>query len=88
MIGRIRELAQRRQALAARAAVQRAELAGALRPALHRLAALDRLVAAVRHRPVMVSVATAAVVLLGPRRLLHWALRALPLFALLRRGAR
>jgi len=86
MIGRVRELAQRRQVLVARAAVQRAELAGALQPAVRRLAALDRLVAAVRQRPVMVTVAIAAVVLLGPRRLLHWALRALPLFALLRRG--
>ena len=31
-------------------------------------------------------VALMALVLLGPRRLLPWALRALPLFALLRRG--
>lgn len=86
MIGRVRELAQRRQALAARAAVQRAELAGALQPVVRRLAALDRILAAVRRRPIVASVAVAALVLLGPRRLLYWALRALPLFALLRRG--
>jgi len=85
MIGRARELARRRQALAARAAVQRAELAGALQPVVRRLAALDRVVAALRERPLMVVAAAAALVLLGPRRLLRWALRVFPLVALLRR---
>jgi hypothetical protein len=86
MIGRVRELAQRRQVLVARAAVQRAEFAGALRPAARKLAALDRLVAAVRRRPIVASVAVAALVLLGPRRLLYWALRVVPFIALLRRN--
>jgi hypothetical protein len=88
MIGEVRELARRRDALAARSAVQRAELAGALHPLVHRLETLDRVVAAVRHRPVAMSLAAAALALLGPRRLLHWAVRALPFLALLRRGAR
>jgi hypothetical protein len=85
MIGRVRELAQRRQVLVARAAVQRAQFAGALQPAVRKLAALDRIVAAVRQRPIVVSVAAVALILLGPRRLLPWALRALPFIALLRR---
>lgn len=88
MIGEVRELASRRQALAARSTEQRFELAAALQPALHRLATLDRLLTVVRRRPVAVTFAAAAVVLLGPRRLLHWAMRALPLLALLRRGDR
>lgn len=88
MIGEVRRLARRRHALVAQSAVQRAELAGALQPLAHRLATLDRIVAAVRHRPVALSFAAAALALLGPRRLLHWALRALPFLALLRRGAR
>jgi hypothetical protein len=85
MIGEVRELARRRQALAVRCAVQRAELAGALQPAVHRLAALDRLVSAVRRRPVALTAAAAAVALLGPRKLLHWVLRVVPLLSLLRR---
>lgn len=85
MISRVRELAQRRQVLVARAAVQRAQFAGALQPAVRKLAALDRIVAAVRQRPIVVSVAAVALILLGPRRLLPWALRALPFIALLRR---
>ena len=86
MIGRLRELAQRKQALAARSAAQRAEIAAALQPVAGRLAALDRIVQAVRRRPLLFSVAALALVLLGPRRLLPWALRAAPFLALLRRS--
>ena len=74
MIATARRLARRRQALVALADAQRAALAVALRPAARRLAALDRMVAAV------------ALALLGPRRLLPWALRAAPLVAFLRRA--
>jgi len=79
-----RRLAQRRHALVARAAVQRGELALALQPAARRLAALDRIVAVVRRRHVLVWIAAAALVLLGPRRLWPWALRVAPLIAFLR----
>jgi hypothetical protein len=86
VIGRLRELARRKQALAARSAAQRATLAAALQPVASRLAMLDRIVQSVRQRPVLVAAAAVALVLLGPRRLLPWALRAAPFIALLRRG--
>ena len=84
----LRELAQRKRALATRSAAQRAAIAAALQPAAGRLAALDRIVAAVRQRPLLFSAAAVALVLLGPRRLLPWALRAMPFIVLLRREAR
>ena len=86
MIGRLRELARRKQALAARSAAQRAALAAALQPAASRLVMLDRIVQVVRRRPFLFAAAAVALVLLGPRRLLPWALRAAPFIALLRRG--
>ena len=86
MIGRLRHLAQRKQALAARSEAQRAALAAALRPAASRLAALDRIVQAVRQRPFLVAATAVALVLLSSRRLLPWALRAIPFIALLRRS--
>ena len=86
MIATARRLARRRQALVALADAQRAELAVALRPAARRLAALDRMVAAVRRHPLLYSVAAVALALLGPRRLLPWALRAAPFVGFLRRG--
>lgn len=85
MIGVVHELALRRQALVALSVSQRAAIGAALRPAASRLAALDRFAAAVRQRPVLVSIAVAALLLLRPRRLLPLALRALPFIALLRR---
>jgi len=85
VIGMLRELAQRKQALAARSAAQRAAIAADLQPVAGRLAALDRIVQAVRQRPFLFSAAAVALVLLGPRRLLPWALRAAPFIALLRR---
>lgn len=88
MIGLARELARRRQALVALAAAQRAELCLALQPAARRLAALDRIAAVVRRRPVLFAVAAIALVLLRSRRLLPWALRAAPFIALVRRVAR
>ena len=86
MIGRLRQLAQHKQALAARSEAQRAALAAALRPAASRLAALDRIVQAVRQRPFLVAATAVALVLLSSRRLLPWALRAIPFIALLRRS--
>ena len=85
MIGAVHELALRRKALVADSAAQRAAIGVALQPAASRLAALDRIVAAVRQRPLLVSIAVAAFLLLRPRRLLPLALRALPFIALLRR---
>ena len=86
MIGRLRQLAKHKQALAARSEAQRAALAAALRPAASRLAALDRIVQAVRQRPFLVAATAVALVLLSSRRLLPWALRAIPFIALLRRS--
>ena len=83
----LRELAQRKRALATRSAAQRAAIAAALQPAAGRLAALDSIVAAVRQRPLLLAAAV-ALVLLGQRRLLPWALRAMPFIVLLRREAR
>ena len=86
MIGMLREFAQRKQALAARSAAQRAAIAADVQPVAGRLAALDRIVQIVRQRPFLFSAAAVALVLLGPRRLLPWALRAIPFIALLRRS--
>jgi hypothetical protein len=46
---------------------------------------LDRVLAAVRARPFVISLAAAALVVLGPRRLLPWVLRVAPFVSLLRR---
>jgi len=86
VIGMLREFAQRKQALAARSAAQRAAIAADLQTVAGTLASLDRIVQAVRQRPFLFSAAAVALVLLGPRRLLPWALRAAPFIALLRRG--
>jgi hypothetical protein len=57
----------------------------ALQPAARGLGALDRVLAVVRARPFVISLATAAFVILGPRRLLPWVLRVAPFVTLLRR---
>jgi len=79
-------LAQRRVALVARSAAQRAAIAAALQPAIRKLAAADRVLEALRAHPFVAGIAAAALGFLGPRRLLGWAARALPLYSLLRRS--
>jgi hypothetical protein len=80
-----RTLAERRQALTALSREQRAALTARLQPTAHALGMLDRVLAAVRARPFVISLAAAALVVLGPRRLLPWVLRVAPFVSLLRR---
>lgn len=86
MIPLTRALAKRRHALAALSREQRAGLMMAVQPAARGLAALDRVLAVVRARPFVVSLATAAFVILGPRRLLPWVVRLAPFATFLRRS--
>lgn len=82
----VRGLVERRKALVARSAAQRAEIARALQPALRRLAAADRMLEALRSHPFVAGIIAAALGYLGPRRVIFWAARALPLASLLRRS--
>ena len=81
-------LRQRRLALVQRSCAQRERLAEAASPFAARLAAVDRLGARLRAHPVAAALGLAAVWLLGPRRLLLGALRALTVLSLVRRAAR
>jgi hypothetical protein len=68
-------LAARREALLARSAVQRSHLADVAADIEQRLGGLDRGINMVRsaaRQPLFIAGAIAAVVLVGPRRLLHW----------------
>jgi hypothetical protein len=85
MIPLTRALAERRQALIALSREQRAGLTAMLQPTARGLGMLDRALAAVRARPFVISLAAAAFVVLGPRRLLPWVLRVAPFVSLLRR---
>jgi hypothetical protein len=79
----IRTLQRRREALVLRSTAQRARLSARLAPAARKLAAADRLVAAVQAHPVIAGIAATGLALIGGRRLLRWALRIAPLYALL-----
>ena len=85
MIPLTRALARRKHALIALSREQRAGLILAVQPAARGLAVLDRVLAVVRARPFVISLATAAFVILGPRRLLPWVVRLAPFATLLRR---
>lgn len=82
----MRSLNSRREALLALSAAQRMALAQAAEPFASKLAAVDRAVAVVREHSVLAMIAAGAVALLGPRKFLHWALRAAPVISLLRRA--
>lgn len=86
MILSLARLVERREALAARSTAQRAEIAAALQPAVRKLAAVDRVLEALRSHPFAAGIIAAALGYLGPRRLIFWAARALPLVSLLRRS--
>ncbi len=80
-------LAQRRAALVALSTAQREEIVAALAPAVRRLAAADRALQALRAHPLLaVTIVTAVLGFIGPRRLVFWAVRALPFYSLLRRS--
>ena len=85
MSGPLERLRQRRERLVAASASQRAALVARLEPLARRLGAADRAVNAVRAHPVMAGVALSALALLGPRALLGWAARLVPVYSLLRR---
>lgn len=89
MIPLTRALARKRQALVARSREQRADALLAAQPTVHGLGALDRAAAFVRGRPFTVALAVAALVAFGPRKVVMWSLRAMPIvspiLALLRR---
>lgn len=78
-------LKQRRLALVERSCAQRRRLAEAASPFAARLAAVDRLGAALREHPLAAALGFAVVLLLGPRKLLLGALRALTVLSLFRR---
>jgi hypothetical protein len=80
-----RALARRRHALVARSREQRADLMYAALPTVRGLAMVDRVAGIVRARPVMITLAAAAMVVFGPRKLLIWGLRLAPLATFLRR---
>jgi hypothetical protein len=80
-----RALARKRQALVVRSREQRADLAFAAQPAARGIAMADRVSSFVRARPLAVTLAAAALVALGPRKLAVWGLRLAPLLSLLRR---
>ena len=84
-MGRLRRLAQRRQALVERSADCRARIGADLEPLARKIAVADRAFAALRAHPMIASAAAGAIAFMGPRRLLGWAARVVPLYALLRR---
>lgn len=77
---------KRRDALVARSTAQRAEIAAALAPAARKLAAADRVLETLRSHPFVAGAIAVALGYLGPRRLIFWAARALPVYSLLRRS--
>lgn len=79
-------LAQQREALVALSAAQRAEIAAALVPSVRKLAAADRALEMLRSHPFLAGALAAALGYLGPRRLIFWVARALPVYSLLRRS--
>jgi hypothetical protein len=85
MIPMLGELSQRRAGLVARCAVQREALAQAFAPYAGKLATLDRIGQALRSHPLIAFAGAAALALVGPRKLLRWALRGLSIFSLVRR---
>lgn len=84
MMSMVRRLEARRHALVMRSTVQRDRIAAQLQPAARRLAAGDRVVAALRAHPVIAGVAATGLALAGPRTLLRWVVRLAPIYSLLR----
>ena len=85
MIPMIRELQAKREALVTRSTAQRGRLSAQLAPAARRLAAADRIAATLRAHPVIAGMAATVLALIGPRRLLRWAMRIGPLYSLFAR---
>lgn len=82
MSERTLSLAQRRLALRAHCAVQRAELAGTVEEIRGRLGSIDRTLHVVRYyaaRPVLIAGGIGLLAVVGPRRLFRWVGRGLVL---------
>ena len=84
-MNRRQSLEQRRNDLVERSATQRRALIATVEPIARKAVAVDRVVAYVRHYPVLSSLAVGAVALIGPRKVIDLGARALTLYALLRR---
>jgi hypothetical protein len=69
-----------------RSFVQRTQILVQISPVARKLAAADRVIAALRVRPVVAAVALTGLALIGPRVLVRWALRLAPIYALFNRG--
>lgn len=72
------------QELVARSSAQRAAIIASAQPLLQTVEAPDRVIGFVRRHPVPLALGVLALALLGPRKALGAASRALSLFALLR----
>jgi hypothetical protein len=79
------DLAARREALVARSRAQREAIVAAAVPLLSKAAAADRLYVRVRRHPVTVALIGITLVVLGARKLVNLATRAMALYALFRR---
>jgi hypothetical protein len=77
-------LPARRAALVARSAAQRAQILAQVAPVARKLAAADRVVAALRAHPLITAIAAACLALIGPGKVLRWALRVVPIYSFLR----
>ncbi|TMH70376.1 MAG: hypothetical protein E6H57_07525 [Betaproteobacteria bacterium] len=78
-------LALRRRELVDRSAMQRGALVGSVEPLVHKAAALDRIVGAVRRHPLVTGLGVALVALAGSRKLFQMGSRLLTLYMLFRR---
>jgi hypothetical protein len=85
MTSRQGALAQRRRELLERSQAQRAALVASAAPLVRKAATLDRGLGYVQRHPVLAGAAGAAAMVLGSRRLLDIAARAVRLYFLLRR---
>jgi hypothetical protein len=77
----IRDLEDRREALVLRSTLQRAQLSARLAPAAHKLAVADRVAATVRAHPILAGIGLTGLLLIGPRRLVRWAVRGAPFYS-------
>jgi hypothetical protein len=80
-----RPLRERREALIAQSAQQRAAIIAAAEPLMHKATIADRLLSHVRRYPIPLAALGVAIVLFGSRKLFDIASRALTVYALFRR---
>jgi hypothetical protein len=86
MINMVRQLKERREALVVRSAGQRVRILVRLAPAARTLATADRFTATLRAHPVVAGLVAGGIALIGPRKLLRWAVRAVPIYTLFARS--